>query len=95
VGVVTANNLAILRDSAATGLGIAVLPNLFCRDEIQSGRLQRILPDWVPEGAEVFVLYPSRQHLSAKVRGFLAFLDARQDKLSHWINRNFDLFDLK
>lgn len=94
-GVVTANNLSILRESAARGLGIAVLPNLFCREEVQAGTLQRILLDWIPEDAEVFVLYPSRQHLSAKVRGFLAFLDARQDKLSHWINRTFDMFDLK
>jgi DNA-binding transcriptional LysR family regulator len=94
-GVVTANNLAILRDAATAGLGIAVLPSLFCREEIEAGKLQRILTDWLPEDAEVFVLYPSRHHLSAKVTSFLAFLDARHDKLAHWINRQFELFDLK
>jgi|SRR5580700_308040 DNA-binding transcriptional LysR family regulator len=94
-GVVTANNLAILQDAAVAGLGIALLPALLCKEQVESGVLKPILLDWVPEEAEVFVLYPSRHHLSAKVSAFLAFLDTRRDKLSVWINRRFELFDSK
>jgi DNA-binding transcriptional LysR family regulator len=94
-GAVTANNLAVLRDAATAGLGIAALPSLFCREEIESGSLQRILRDWELDESEVFVLYPSRQHLPAKVSGFLTFLDSQRDQLTHWINRQFELFELK
>jgi DNA-binding transcriptional LysR family regulator len=85
-GSVVANNLTVLREAAVCGLGIAVLPCLMCRAAIESGQLRPVMQAWVPDDAEVFVLYPSRAHLSMKVRGFLAFLDRRLDKLSSWIN---------
>jgi DNA-binding transcriptional LysR family regulator len=85
-GPIVANNLTVLREAAICGLGIAVLPCLMCRAAIESGQLQPVLERWLPDDAEVFVLYPSREHLSMKVRGFLAFLDRRLDQLSTWIN---------
>jgi DNA-binding transcriptional LysR family regulator len=85
-GAVAANNLTLLREAAIYGLGIAVLPCLICRTAIEAGQLQPVLQEWQPDDAEVFVLYPSRRHLSMKVRSFLAFLDSRLDHLSAWIN---------
>jgi DNA-binding transcriptional LysR family regulator len=84
-GAVTANNLTVLREAALAGLGIAMLPILFCRDAVESGQLRQVLNEWTPEDAEVFVLYPSRQHLSMKVKGFLSLLDKRLNDMEAWM----------
>jgi DNA-binding transcriptional LysR family regulator len=84
-GAVTANNMTVLREAAICGLGIAVLSSLFCREAVDAGQLREVLADWTPEDAEVFVLYPSRQHLSMKVKGFLSLLDRRLDDIEAWM----------
>lgn len=85
-GAVTANNLTVLREAAVCGLGIAVLPSPFCREAVEAGQLRQILHEWTPEDAEVFVLYPSRQHLSMKVKGFLSLLDERLNDVETWMS---------
>ena len=89
-GVVTVNSLSVLRDSAICGLGIAMLPALLCQEAVQAGSLRQILRDVKPEEAEVFVLYPSREHLAVKVKAFLGFLDQRAKQISDWINTPFE-----
>jgi DNA-binding transcriptional LysR family regulator len=84
-GAVTANNLTVLREAAVCGLGIAMLPTVFCRDTVDAGQLRQVLNEWTPEDAEVFVLYPSRQHLSMKVKGFLSLLDKRLNDMEAWM----------
>jgi DNA-binding transcriptional LysR family regulator len=37
----------------------------------------RVLPDYVPAPTNVYAVYPSRRHLSAKVRAFVDFLAER------------------
>jgi DNA-binding transcriptional LysR family regulator len=86
-GAATANNLTVLREAAVCGLGIVMLPHLICRDAVQAGLLRQVLHDWVPEDYEVHILYPSRQHLSVKVRSFMTFLDGRLGRLDDWINQ--------
>lgn len=85
-GAVTANNLTVLREATVCGLGIAMLPSLFCREQVEAAQLQQILHEWTPEDAEVFVLYPSRQHLSMKVKGFLSLLDKRLNDIEAWMS---------
>ncbi|HLI13490.1 MAG TPA: LysR family transcriptional regulator [Alphaproteobacteria bacterium] len=81
-GVIGANNLTVLRDAAIAGLGIALLPCYQCREAEAAGRLERLLPDWPPESADVYVVYPSKHHLSSKMRAFLAFLDTHAERLA-------------
>lgn len=89
-GVVTVNSLTVLRDSAVCGLGIGMLPALLCQENVLAGALRPILRHVKAQEAEVFVLYPSRQHLSVKVRAFLAFLDERVEQIAAWINTPFE-----
>lgn len=77
VGSMIANNLTVLRDAATSGLGIALMPRFLCHGEVKQGTLLPLLTDWQVEDAEVYILYPSRRHLSAKVRGLLTYLDGR------------------
>lgn len=43
-----ANNPEAVAEAALAGLGIAQLPDYLCTEALADGRLQRVLPDWVP-----------------------------------------------
>jgi DNA-binding transcriptional LysR family regulator len=60
--------------AAAAGLGIARVATSFCAAEIQSGRLQQVLPDFAPEPVDVHAVYPGGRATSTKVKLFSEFL---------------------
>jgi DNA-binding transcriptional LysR family regulator len=62
---------------AARGAGIAFEPDFICADDIRAGRLVALLPDYAPPLAPIHAVYPTRKHLSAKVRLFVAYLAER------------------
>ncbi len=78
-GNLRVNSLAMARDAAAAGLGLAALPEMICWEDLRSGRLQVALEGWALPGAGLHAVYPSPRHLSAKVKTFIDFL---QQKLS-------------
>src|SRR5579859_44110 len=82
-GTVEANNLTVLRDAAIAGLGVALLPCYQCREAERGGRLERLMVDWQPESADVYVLYPSKRHLASRIRAFLTYLDQNLERLTH------------
>lgn len=75
-GPIKADNGDILRLAAVGGAGIAFQPGFIVDDDIAAGRLVRVLPDWHSAEMGVYAVYPSRKHLSAKVRTFVDFLAA-------------------
>ena len=68
------NDPGVLRDSVLAGVGLAWLPPLLVADDVQQGRLMRLLPEWAPPATEYHALFPSSRGLSPKVRAFLDFL---------------------
>lgn len=76
-GPIRADNGDILRLAAANGAGIVFQPYFIVADDLAAGRLVRVLPDWQSGEMGVYAVYPSRKHLSAKVRTFVDFLAAR------------------
>lgn len=75
-GPIRADNGDIIRLAALSGAGILFQPHFIVDDDIETGRLVRILPDWQSAELGVYAVYPSRKHLSAKVRTFVDFLVA-------------------
>ena len=73
-GPMKADNGDILRLAAVCGAGIAFQPGFIVDDDIAAGRLVRVLPGWHSPEMGVYAVYPSRKHLSAKVRTFVDFL---------------------
>jgi len=74
---VLCHDFIVLRSAALAGLGIAQLPESVVREELRSGALKRVLPDWnTPEGI-VHVVFPSRRGLLPAVRVFIDFLAER------------------
>ncbi|ASU39475.1 LysR family transcriptional regulator [Herbaspirillum sp. meg3] len=69
-----ANDGQILRAAALDGLGILVQPSYIVHDDIEAGRLIKILPDWELPLLAINIAYQNRRHLPGKVRVFIDFL---------------------
>jgi DNA-binding transcriptional LysR family regulator len=82
-GPVHANNGAFLEALAVAGVGIAFEPDFVVGPDVKAGRLVKILPTFLPRAAPIHVVYPSRRHLSAKVRAFTDFL-VQRFTLAEW-----------
>lgn len=74
-GSIHANNGSLLGELAAAGLGITHAPDFILGPLVAQGRLVRILPDWQTRTLPISAVYPSRKHLSAKVRSFVSFME--------------------
>lgn len=75
-GPIKADNGDILRLAALQGAGILFQPHFIVGDDIAAGKLVRVLPQWQSAELGVHAVYPSRKHLSAKVRTFVDFVAA-------------------
>jgi DNA-binding transcriptional LysR family regulator len=63
-----------VREAVISGYGIGLLPAWYFRDEIANGSVQILLRGWQVPGAPVHLIYPSRRHLSPRVRVVMDFL---------------------
>ena len=68
------DDLLVLRFAALAGTGFCWLPDYLCQQDMQAGRLVRLLPDWSQPKAIVHAVFPSRRGLVPAVRSFLDFL---------------------
>lgn len=75
-GRLVANNGEGLLAAARRGLGIVYMPDFLVCDDLRTGRLQRVLPEWSTLSA-LWAVYPHARHLSTKVRLFIDFISER------------------
>jgi DNA-binding transcriptional LysR family regulator len=83
-GRLVSNSGETLRRAALESVGIALAPGFLLHEDLESGRLVRLLPEYRPVEFSMNAVYPHRHHLSAKVRSFidrLAYHAAEQQKL--------------
>ena len=59
---------------ADAGIGITRLPAFYVQKSIESGVLDILFEDYEQPTVNVYALYPSRKHLSSKVRRFIDML---------------------
>ncbi len=71
---IASNNQITLEHLCAAGLGIAVLTHPDAHEALQTGRVQRVLPEWQLEGIPVWAVTPQRGNQPAKVRHAIAAL---------------------
>ncbi|MCB1890383.1 MAG: LysR family transcriptional regulator [Rhodocyclaceae bacterium] len=62
------DDMSTLKQAAAKGLGIVSLPAYTCRDALDDGSLQRVLPGWIAGKTQLSLLTPSRRGQSPAVR---------------------------
>ncbi|MBM7036126.1 LysR family transcriptional regulator [Vibrio ulleungensis] len=72
--VVQTNSPEMELQMCKSGLGIVRLPSFHLDGELQRGELVELFKDYPKHKLDIFVVYPSRQHLSAKVRTFIDFI---------------------
>lgn len=72
-----ANDGAVVHDWAVAGYGIAYKCWLDVRADLQSGKLQRVLPDFSGGNVPLNAVYPHRHHVTPRIRALLAFLRER------------------
>jgi DNA-binding transcriptional LysR family regulator len=78
------NNGDTARAAALGGAGIIWQPTFLIGADLRAGRLQRVLPDFSLPDIDVLAVYPSRRHLSAKVRVMIDFLGAEFGDTPPW-----------
>ena len=78
------NNGRLLTALGTAGLGILFEPDFIVAPEIRSGRLVQLLPGYSLPRAPITAVYPSRRHLSSKVRTFVEFLAERFAHSHDW-----------
>jgi DNA-binding transcriptional LysR family regulator len=69
-------DLAALREAAAAGLGVALLPDHVCREDLATGRLARAFPGWGGPQGIVHIVFTTRRGLPPAVRAFIDHLAA-------------------
>lgn len=83
-GSLHSNNGDLLAEAAAQGAGIVFEPAFIVGPDVRAGRLVPLLQEFVPPPIPIYAVYPSRKHLSAKVRVFVEFLVARFAGAQDW-----------
>ena len=73
-GALHANSGELAMAAAIAGLGVVFEPQYVVAAALADGRLERVLPDCRGPSLDIWAVYPSRRHLSAKVRLFVAHL---------------------
>lgn len=68
------DNLLYARECALAGAGITLLPVFLCREEVASGALIRVLPEWEAEDNDLYLVYPSRKLNSPALACFIDFM---------------------
>ncbi len=68
------NNSLVVRQAALAGYGVALLGDPLTFNDIRSGRLYRLLPNYVARRREAMIVYPSRRHLAQRTRVVIDFL---------------------
>ena len=74
---IKADNGDLLRLAALSGAGLIFQPHFIVEEDLQAGRLVQVLAEYASRELGIYAIYPSRKHLSAKVRTFVDFLVER------------------
>ncbi|HET6553515.1 MAG TPA: LysR family transcriptional regulator [Dyella sp.] len=71
------DDMIALRTAAMHGVGVTQLPDMIVTDQLKSGDLIALLPDWSPKLGIVHAVFPSRRGLLPSVRALIDFLASR------------------
>lgn len=83
-GTLVTNSGETLRQAALHGAGVSLAAGFLVHEDLEEGRLVRLLPEYRPIDMAMNAIYPHRNHLAAKVRIFIDMLvrhSADQQKL--------------
>ena len=80
------NSGEALRKVALEGAAVCLMAGFIIQDDLEAGRLVRLLPEYRPVEMSMNAVYPHKHHLSAKVRTFIDMLVRHSSEQQKLIN---------
>ncbi|AZE83807.1 Transcriptional regulator, LysR family [Pseudomonas orientalis] len=65
----------VRKTSALMGVGFTVLPMMYCEEELASGRLVQLLPQWSLPGGWLQAVYPHRRGVLPAIRAWIDYME--------------------
>jgi DNA-binding transcriptional LysR family regulator len=78
------NDLGPLHAAVLAGRGILLAPDPYLAEDVEAGRLVRVMGGWAGPDVELRAVFGSRRGLMPKVRVFIDSLCERCRQLPHW-----------
>lgn len=72
-GALTLDEAGLARTAALASLGLTLAMESDVREDIEAGRLVRVLDDWTPDLSPLSLYYPSRRNPTAAFKAFIDF----------------------
>lgn len=73
-GNVRSNNSEAIRQMVLSGLGISLSPSWLYREDMEAGRVIRVLEGFTPSSLPIHAVSPANRRQSARIRAFVDFL---------------------
>jgi len=73
---VMVNNIGMAREIVIAGMGIGILPNVMCRNDVATGRLVRLFETWESPRLQAYATYLGRRRVQRKTQVFMDFLSS-------------------
>jgi DNA-binding transcriptional LysR family regulator len=84
------SNFAAAREAAVRGLGLAILPLLTVRDDLEAGRLIPVLPDYEAHHGILSLVRPPTPFEPPKLRAFIDFITGALRERARYGPRDLD-----
>jgi DNA-binding transcriptional LysR family regulator len=68
------DDFLVLKQAVIDGLGVAILPDYMCNEDIRLKSLLRIFPEWGMQGVDIYALYPRHRVKIPKIKALLEFV---------------------
>ncbi len=76
-GRLTLDESTLIREAALAGFGLAYISEWDVAEDITSGRLVQVMPDWTPPFPGLSLYYPGRRHVPAGLRALIDLIRER------------------
>ncbi len=73
-GSLSTSSSEVMHDWAIAGCGIALKAGWDVEEDIQAGRLVRLLPSFACKAIDLYAIYPARPHLPARTHTFIEYI---------------------
>ncbi|HEV7775888.1 MAG TPA: LysR family transcriptional regulator [Luteibacter sp.] len=82
------NDAESVIQAAVNGLGIVQAPHCMAACMVAKGMIEVVMPDLVWTGSPVWIVYPQKRHLSARVQAFIGWVDELFSRTSEPMHDN-------